>query len=285
MPAVSKKQQRFFGIVRAIQKGEMAPTTPETAKAAADMKKSDVKDFASTKHKKLPEKKVAKEAADFSERDKIMKRAKPLHKHLYSRLHKKDASGDVNEESNPRIPRKKGQPANSKKHSDLYTDENPKGTIHGLGFKDVATAKASVTKIRNSSRSHAHKIQAAVAMEQRAREMGKTSEAAVYRKYINTMKKKTKKMNEGWSDKYKKSIDCNNPKGFSQRAHCQGKKKVSEETKYDRYDKEKKQFAKADRKMKFGKFYGKAKEAKDRLRPGEVRRYDKKLGRYVSNKE
>lgn len=29
----------------------------------------------------------------------------------------------------------------------------------------------------------------------------------------------------GWSDKYKKSIDCNNPKGFSQRAHCQGKKK------------------------------------------------------------
>lgn len=28
-----------------------------------------------------------------------------------------------------------------------------------------------------------------------------------------------------WSEKYKKSIDCNNPKGFSQRAHCQGKKK------------------------------------------------------------
>ena len=103
----------------------------------------------------------------------------------------------VYETSNPRIPRKKGQPAGSKKHSDLYTDENPKGTIHGLGFKDVAKAKASVSKIRNSSRSHAHKIQAAVAMEQRAREMGKTSEAAVYRKYINSMKKKTKRMNEG----------------------------------------------------------------------------------------
>ena len=285
MPAVSKKQQRFFGIVRAIQKGEMAPTTPETAKAAADMKKSDVKDFASTKHKKLPEKKVAKEATDFSQRDKIMKKAKPLHKHLFKNLHKGDRKGDVNEESNPRIPRKKGQPANSKKHSDLYTDENPKGTIHGLGFKDVATAKASVTKIRKSSRSHAHKIQAAVAMEQRAREMGKTSEAAVYRKFINSMKKKTKKMNEGWSDKYKKSIDCNNPKGFSQKAHCQGKKKVSEATKYDRYDKEKKQFAKADNRMKFGKFYAKAKEARDRLRPGEVKRYDKKLGRYVSNKD
>ena len=118
MPAVSKKQQRFFGIVRAIQKGEMAPTTPETAKAAADMKKSDVKDFASTKHKKLPEKVVSKE-----------------------------------------------------------------------------------------------------------------------------------------------------------------------ETKYDRYDAEKKKFAKADQKMKFGKFYAKAKEAKDRLRPGEVKKWDKEKGRYVSNKE
>jgi len=102
----------------------------------------------------------------------------------------------MTEESNPRIARKKGQPAKSKKHSDLYTDEDPKGTIHGLGFKDVATAKASVAKIRKSSRSHAHKIQAAIAMEQRARVMGKTAEAAVYRKFINSMKKKTKAMNE-----------------------------------------------------------------------------------------
>ncbi len=30
---------------------------------------------------------------------------------------------------------------------------------------------------------------------------------------------------EKWSEKYKKSIDCNKPKGFSQRAHCQGRKK------------------------------------------------------------
>ena len=40
----------------------------------------------------------------------------------------------------------------------------------------------------------------------------------------------------GWSDKYKKSIDCNNPKGFSQKAHCQGrKKKMSEEKKDHEY--------------------------------------------------
>ena len=216
----------------------------------------------------------------------------------------------MGEKKNPRIPRKKGQPAGSKKHSDLYTDENPKGTIKGLKFATVKDAKASVSKINNSGKKHAHKIQAAVAMEQRAREMGKTSQAAVYRAYINKMKKITKKRNEnvklnhdgkaapygsgyekveeifnkineklsksqikkmkdkfdktgklpphleklaklmdkhtklknvvvpglewmadleeGWSDKYKKSIDCNNPKGFSQKAHCAGKKKKSE---------------------------------------------------------
>jgi len=90
-----------------------------------------------------------------------------------------------------RIARKPGQPANSKKHSDLYTDENPKGTITGLKFATVADAKASVTKIKNSGRSHAHKIQAAVAMEQRAKAAGKSAEADIYRKFIDSMKKKT----------------------------------------------------------------------------------------------
>ena len=97
-------------------------------------------------------------------------------------------------QKNPRIPRKKGQPAGSKKHSDLYTDENPKGTIHGLGFKDDETARASVKKIESSGKSHAHKIQAAIAMEQRARVMGKTGPANIYRAYIEKMKKKTKEM-------------------------------------------------------------------------------------------
>ena len=111
----------------------------------------------------------------------------------------KNSFDSLQEAANPRIPRKKGQPAKSKKHSDLYTDEDPKGTIHGLGFKDKATARSSVAKIKKSSRSHAHKIQAAIAMEQRARVMGKTAEAAIYRKFINSMKKKTQKMNEGKS--------------------------------------------------------------------------------------
>lgn len=186
----------------------MENPSPEVTKAASSMSKSDVKKFAKTKHKELPEKKLSKEAYyGGEEQRKKDERKAAYEKQLKKMLPKRafDSMGreldprsgklkeNVEEESNPRIPRKKGQPANSKKHSDLYTDENPKGTIHGLGFKDVDTAKASVSKIRNSSRSHAHKVQAAVAMEQRAREMGKTAEAAVYRKFINSMKKKTKK--------------------------------------------------------------------------------------------
>jgi len=63
MPAVSKKQQRFFGIVRAAQKGTLkGKKTLEVQRAASSMKKKDVKKFASTKHKGLPEKKVTKES-------------------------------------------------------------------------------------------------------------------------------------------------------------------------------------------------------------------------------
>ena len=107
---------------------------------------------------------------------------------------------------NPRVPRKKGQPAGSKKHSDLYTDENPKGTIKGLKFATVKDAKASVSKINGSGKKHAHKIQAAVAMEQRAKEMGKTSQAGVYRAYINKMKKITKKKSESVMDLSKEKL-------------------------------------------------------------------------------
>tara|TARA_B100001093_G_scaffold130516_1_gene123084 strand:+ start:1514 stop:2320 length:807 start_codon:yes stop_codon:yes gene_type:complete len=105
----------------------------------------------------------------------------------------KSANTDMHE-ATKRIPRKKGQPAGSDKHSDLYTDENPKGTIHGLKFATVDDAKASVSKIKNSGKKHAHQIQAAIAMEQRARVMGKAGPAAVYRAFINKMKKKTKAM-------------------------------------------------------------------------------------------
>lgn len=50
-------------------------------------------------------------------------------------------------------------------------------------------------------------------------------EIAEYRGYEVPLDWPMVEMVEKWSEKYKKSIDCNNPKGFSQRAHCQGRKK------------------------------------------------------------
>ena len=54
MPAQSKAQQRFMGMVHATQKGDMKNPSPEVEKAADSMSDKDAKDFASTSHKRLP---------------------------------------------------------------------------------------------------------------------------------------------------------------------------------------------------------------------------------------
>ena len=55
MPSQSKSQQRFFGVVKAMQKGDI-PKKGKAGKIAKQMSKKDVDDFASTKHKGKPEK-------------------------------------------------------------------------------------------------------------------------------------------------------------------------------------------------------------------------------------
>ena len=104
-----------------------------------------------------------------------------------------------------RIPEKKqdGTKRPKSEHSDLYTDEDPKGTIKGLGFKDAKTARQSVSIIEKSKRPHKHKVQATMAMEQRSRFAAKNSKdpetkkrlsAAnkIYNAYLEKLKKRTK---------------------------------------------------------------------------------------------
>ena len=55
MPSKSKAQQRFMGMVHAVQKGEK-PASAAVAKVAKSIGKGDAEDFASTKHKGLPKK-------------------------------------------------------------------------------------------------------------------------------------------------------------------------------------------------------------------------------------
>ena len=56
MPAKSKAQQRFMGMVHAYQKGELKNASSTVKKVAKSMDKSDAKKYASTKHKGKPEK-------------------------------------------------------------------------------------------------------------------------------------------------------------------------------------------------------------------------------------
>ena len=106
-----------------------------------------------------------------------------------------------------RVPEKKkdGSKRPKSEHSDLYTDEDPKNTIKGLGFKDKKTALESIKKIERSGRPHAHKVQATMAMEQRSRFAAKNAKDPdtkkrlklanlVYKTYLEKLKKRTKKV-------------------------------------------------------------------------------------------
>ena len=92
MPALSKKQQKFMGIVRSIQKGEQPASkfNKDAQDVAKDMKKKDVKKFASTKHKGLPMKKEM-----FSKINKMIKQE--LKEYTYG-------VGDVVKDVNPSCP-------------------------------------------------------------------------------------------------------------------------------------------------------------------------------------
>ncbi len=75
MPAESKKQQRFFGMVHAVQKGDLSPSEvgPAVRKAARNTEYSDAKDFASTKHKNLPEKKGSLQMKYFEKISRVVR--------------------------------------------------------------------------------------------------------------------------------------------------------------------------------------------------------------------
>ena len=70
MPAKSKQQQKFFGVVKAMQSGDI-PKKGEAGKVAKDMSKKEVDKYASTKHKGLP-KKVKKETMKISDIKKMV---------------------------------------------------------------------------------------------------------------------------------------------------------------------------------------------------------------------
>ena len=62
-----------------------------------------------------------------------------------------------------------------------YTDENPKDTV-SIKFATPADAKATVAKVKKIKKPFARKIQILTVGEQRAKVMGKTEVASIFKK-------------------------------------------------------------------------------------------------------
>mgnify|MGYP003147493020 CR=1 FL=1 len=71
----------------------------------------------------------------------------------------------------------------------LYTDENPKDTVR-IKFATVQDAKNTVSKVSNINKSFARKIQILTVGEQRAKVMGKTAVANIFKQGKNKIRKK-----------------------------------------------------------------------------------------------
>tara|TARA_R100000654_G_scaffold1606_2_gene5802 strand:+ start:77 stop:355 length:279 start_codon:yes stop_codon:yes gene_type:complete len=63
----------------------------------------------------------------------------------------------------------------------LYTDENPRDTVK-IKFATPTDARKTVTKVKKISKPFARKIQILTVGEQRAKVMGKTEVASIFRK-------------------------------------------------------------------------------------------------------
>ena len=74
----------------------------------------------------------------------------------------------------------------------LYTDENPKDTV-SIKFATIADAKATIAKVKRINKPYARKIQILTVAEQRAKVMGKTAIANVFKQAKAELRRKHKK--------------------------------------------------------------------------------------------
>ena len=74
----------------------------------------------------------------------------------------------------------------------LYTDENPKDTV-GIKFATEADARATVAKVKRVSKPFARKIQILTVGEQRAKVMGKSKVANIFKRGKEAIRKAHKK--------------------------------------------------------------------------------------------
>ena len=73
----------------------------------------------------------------------------------------------------------------------LYTDENPKDTV-GIKFATPSDARATVAKVKRINKPYARKIQILTVGEQRAKVMGKSQVASIFKRGKETIRKARK---------------------------------------------------------------------------------------------
>ena len=73
----------------------------------------------------------------------------------------------------------------------LYTDENPKDTV-SIKFDTPADARSTVAKVKKINKPFARKIQILTVGEQRAKVMGKTQVASIFKKGKEAIRRSNK---------------------------------------------------------------------------------------------
>jgi hypothetical protein len=73
----------------------------------------------------------------------------------------------------------------------LYTDENPRDTV-SIKFATPADARATVSKVKKINKPYARKIQILTVGEQRAKVMGKSQVASIFKKGKESIRKAKK---------------------------------------------------------------------------------------------
>ena len=74
----------------------------------------------------------------------------------------------------------------------LYTDENPRDTV-GIKFATPTDARATVAKVKKVNKPFARKIQILTVGEQRAKVMGKSQEASIFKKGKDAIRRESKR--------------------------------------------------------------------------------------------
>jgi hypothetical protein len=84
---------------------------------------------------------------------------------------------------------------------------------------------AGVGVIANKKQVNDPRYSMSITKDVRPGEVGRQLKKMHLADSVKQLQEQVATLREKWSAKYKRSINCNNPRGFSQRAHCQGRKK------------------------------------------------------------